>query len=123
MKKQLQKVLNLWCWATFTNGRFVITHFCGDEVIAEVSADEFYGSSFPDYRTRDVFEGLEFLVPSGRYTIPGERDKHAAQYYPDPENKPHGYLRVVEWGVVALAHRANRKAYEDIVGRRVSGRR
>lgn len=123
MKKQIQEVLDIWCWATFTDGRFVITRFCGDEVLAKVSAEELYRNSFPQYRPRDVFEGLEFLVPGGRYTIPGERDKRVPQYYAHSENKPRGYLRIVEWGVVAIALRVNRKAYEGIVERRTSGRR
>lgn len=123
MKKQIQKVLDIWCWATFTDGRFVITHFCGNDVLAEVSAEELCRNSFPQYRPHDVFEGLEFLVPSGRYTIPGERDKHVPQYYADPENKPRGYLRIVEWGVIAIALRVNRTAYEAIVEQRTSGRR
>jgi hypothetical protein len=123
VKKEIQKVLNLWCWATFTDGRFVITRFCGDEVLAEVSADKFYRDSFEQYQASDVFEGLEYLVTAGRYTIPGERDKRTAQYHADPEGRPRGYLRFVEWGVIALAMRVNRKGHEAIKERRASGRR
>ncbi len=123
MKKQIQQVLDLWCWATFTNGKFVITRFCGDEVLAEIPADKFYRDSFDQYQASDVFEGLEYLVTAGRYTIPGERDKRTAQYYVDPEDRPRGYLRFVEWGVIALASRVNRKGHEAIEARRASGRR
>lgn len=125
MKEQIQKVLNLWCWGTFTDGRFIITHFCGNEIIAEVSAEEFYRNSFPQYRPSDVFEGLEYLVTAGRYTIPGERDKRpTAKYYADPGDRPRGYLRFVEWGIVALASRINRIGHEAVEARRTSsGRR
>ena len=46
-KKEIQEALNLWCSATFTDGRFIVTRFRRNEVLAEVSAEEFHRISFP----------------------------------------------------------------------------
>lgn len=102
---------------------FVITRFCGDEVLVAALADKFYRNSFDPYRASKVFEVLEYLVTAGRYTIPGERDKSATRYYADPEARPRGYLRFVEWGVIALASQVNRTGHASIEERCTSGRR
>src|SRR5689334_23968799 len=43
------------------------------------------------------------------YTDPAERHKQYAKYI-DPDRKPRGYLRWVEWALIALSSRADRKS-------------
>lgn len=117
MKQEIMDLLDMWCWATFTEGRFKITRFYGDELLAEVSVDEFFRNStdmqLMGVTPTDIPEGVEYLVPSRRYTDPEERHKQYAKYI-DPDKKPRGYLRLIEWALIALSSRAGSKAHTDI---------
>jgi hypothetical protein len=117
MKKEITDLLDLWCWATFTEGRFMITRFYGDELLAEVSVDEFFRNStdmqLMGVTPADIPEGVEYLVPSRRYTDPEERHKQYAKYI-DPDKKPRGYLRWIELALIALSTAAGSKAHKAI---------
>jgi hypothetical protein len=121
MRQQIQEVLNLWCWATFTQGSFRITRFGCDEQLAVVSAEDFFKNSTDKPGEADIPEGTEYLVPSRRYTDPEERWKLHAKYV-DPDKRPKGYLRLIELGLVALSAKAGRKAHQAIASRHTTAK-
>ena len=125
MKQELKDLMDLWAWATFSGGTFKITRFYSDELLAEVPVDEFFRNSsdiqLMGVTPADVPEGVEYLVPSRRYTDPAERHKQYAKYI-DPDRKPRGYLRWVEWALIALSTRAGSKAHKEIETYRKSKR-
>lgn len=121
MRQQIHGVLDLWCWATFTEGSFHVTRFGCDERLAVISAEEFFRNSTDKYGEAEIPEGTEYLVPSRRYTDPEERTKRHAKYV-DADKRPKGYLRLIELGLVALSASAGRKAHKAITSRRTTTR-
>jgi hypothetical protein len=113
MKREILDLMDLWAWATLTGGSFKITRFTSDELLADVSVDEFYRShndiQFMGVTASELPDGLEYMVPSRRYTDPTERHKRYAKYI-DPEKKPKGFLRCVEWALIVLSSRVGAKA-------------
>jgi hypothetical protein len=77
MKEEILDVLGLWCWATFTNGVFKITRFCGEEVLAEVSIDEFFRNSTDIQRMGVTAAELPEGLPRSLILGPAARDRDA----------------------------------------------
>ncbi len=116
-KQEIQKLLDGYCWATFTGGRFKVTRFGCDELIAEVRVEDLF-RSLPDMHSMggtasEIPEGVEFLVPCSRYPRTPPLDKPAAEYL-NPENKPGRYVRWIRWALARLSSRSIRKARKEV---------
>ena len=115
MKQELQKLLDDYCWATFTRGRFEITRFGCDELIAEISADELFRSlpemSFMGGAAAEIREGIDLLVPRSRFPRAAPLGRPAAEDL-GPENKPGRSLRWLRWALERLSSRSIREARE-----------
>lgn len=118
MKREIQKLLDDYCWATFTRGRFEITRFGCDELIAEIHADDLFHSlpdmSFLGYAAAEIPEGIDLLVPCRRYLRAAPLHRPAAEHL-GPEDKPGRSLRWLRWALERLSSRSIREARERVL--------
>jgi hypothetical protein len=95
VKQEIQNLLDDSCWAIFTEGRFKLTRFGCDELIAYSGADELFrtltDSSFMG-RPAAIPEGINFLVPCSRYSPAEPLNERAAEPL-GTGNKPGRSLR------------------------------
>jgi hypothetical protein len=116
MKQAIQELLDSYCWATFTEGRFRITRFGCAELLAEVSVEELV-RSLPDRDSMggpamEISEGVEVLVPGRPSRSATPRGEPAAGHL-DPESKPVRSLRWIRWALAHLSSRTIREARGD----------
>jgi hypothetical protein len=65
MRRVIQEILDEWSWLTFTEGRFRVTRFCSDDLIAEVTVEDFLRNHSQEDRVptglmpQDIPDGTE----------------------------------------------------------------
>jgi hypothetical protein len=116
MRREIQEILDEWCWLTFIGGRFRATRFCSDELLAELTVEEFLRNHYPDdrglagLRAEDIPEGMEFLFNSDRYApLPGGGTPEArigARFERDGK-----YWKAFQFGLFILSMLSTRRNY------------
>jgi hypothetical protein len=74
MRREIQDVLEGWCWCAFDGGTFRITKFGCNELLAEIPVEDFLRTNYPEDKSlmglaaSDIPEGTEYLLTSGAYS-------------------------------------------------------
>ncbi len=116
LKQEIQKLLDDLCWATFTEGRFKLTRFGCDELIAYSGADELF-RTLPDSsfmgRPAAIPEGVHFLVRCPRFSPAEPLNERAAEPL-GRGNKPDRPVRWIRWALGRLSSTSLRRARSEI---------